>query len=100
MSGRTPPRLAAWLVKHFGPAYHRESLVGDLQEEYQNGRTPAWYWRQAGSALLIRGTRLFRVRLPKFVLNVVLRALIEIGIIGGGIALAQSSVPHHLEQLR
>jgi hypothetical protein len=100
MNVRTPPRLATWLLKHFGPTYRRDSLLGDLLEEYQAGRTAAWYWRQTGAALLISGPRLLRVRLPKFVLNVVLRVLIEMGIIVGGIALAQSSVPHHVEQLR
>jgi hypothetical protein len=100
MTERTPPRLATWLLKHFGPAYYRESLAGDLLEEYQRDRSPAWYWRQTGAALLINATRLFRVRLPKFVLTVVLRVLIEMGIIVGGIALAQSNVPQHVEQLR
>jgi hypothetical protein len=95
VSVHTPPRLARWLLKHFGPAYRRESLLGDLLEEYQEGRTPAWYWRQTGAALLIRAASSLRVRWPKFALNVVLRVLIELGIIVGGIALAQSNVPHH-----
>jgi len=100
MSLRTPPRLATWLLKHLGPTYHRESLAGDLLEEYQAGRGAAWYWRQTGAALLISGPRLLRVGLPKFVLSVVFRVLIEIGIIVGGMALAQSGVPHHVEQWR
>ena len=97
MSVRTPPRMATWLLKHLGPRYCRDSLIGDLFEEYQQGRTRAWYWRQSGVAVLLG----MRVQLPKFVLNVVLRVLIEMGIIVGGIALAQSNVPqHHSEQLR
>ena len=97
MSLRTPPRIATWLLKHLGPRYRRESLLGDLFEEYQRHRSRAWYWRQTGAAVLTG----VRVRLPKFVLNVVLRVLIEMGIIVGGIALAQSNVPHHhIEQVR
>jgi hypothetical protein len=95
MSLRTPPRLAAWLLRHLGPTYRRESLAGDLLEEYQMDRTRGWYWRQTGAALLISASRLWRIRLPKLVLNVVLRVLIEMGIILGGIALAESNVPHH-----
>ena len=97
MSLRTPPRSATWLLKHLGPRYRRESLVGDLFEEYQRDRTRAWYWWQTAAAVLMG----VRVRLPRFVLNVVLRVLIEMGIIVGGIALAQSNVPHHhMEHMR
>jgi hypothetical protein len=95
MTLRTPPRLATWLLNHLGPAYRRESLVGDLLEEYQQDRSPIWYWRQTGAAVLIGAARLFRIRIPKLVLNAVLRFLIEMGIIVGGSALAQSNVSHH-----
>jgi hypothetical protein len=103
MSLRTPPRLATWLLKHLGPSYRREALVGDLLEEYQQDRSRIWYWRQTGAALAISASRLFRVRMPKLVLTAVLRFLIEMGIIVGGSALAQTSVSHHhvhLEQTR
>jgi hypothetical protein len=82
MSLRTPPRVATWLLKRFGPEYQRDSLLGDLFEEYQRGRSRAWYWRQAGAALL-----------PKVAPGLVLRVLIEIAVIFGGIALAESNVP-------
>ena len=95
MTTRIPPRLATWLLTHLGPTFRRESLVGDLLEEYQRGRTSGWYWRQTGAALLISASGLFRVQLPRFVLSVVLRVLIEMGIILGGIALAESNVPQH-----
>jgi hypothetical protein len=100
---RTPPRLATWLLQHLGPTYRRESLLGDLLEEYQLDRSPIWYWRQTGAALLVSASRLWRIRMPRLVLNAVLRFLIEMGIIVGGSALAQSNVsPHHvhLEQTR
>jgi hypothetical protein len=90
MTIRVPPRTATWLLKHLGPRYRSESLAGDLFEEYQQNRTPGWYWRQAAAAILVGGTRLLRVRLPRFVLTAVLRALIEFGIVLGGIALAES----------
>jgi hypothetical protein len=95
MTTRIPPRLATWLLTHLGPTFRRESLVGDLLEEYQRDRTRGWYGRQTGAALLIGAARPLRVRLPKLVLNVVLRVLIEMGVILGGIALAESNVPQH-----
>jgi hypothetical protein len=53
MSLRTPPRPATWLLHHLGPSYRRESLAGDLYEEYQLNRTQAWYWRQVLTAIWI-----------------------------------------------
>jgi hypothetical protein len=82
--------MATWLLKHLGPGYQRESLAGDLFEEYQQDRTPAWYWRQTAAAIMIGATRLPRVKLPRFVFTAVLRVLIELGIVLGGIALAES----------
>ena len=90
MTLRIPPRMATWLLRHLGPDYRRESLAGDLFEEFQQDRTRAWYWRQTAAAILIGATRMLRVRLPKFVLTAVLRVLIELGIVLGGIALAES----------
>jgi hypothetical protein len=92
MTSRIPPRMATWLLKHLGPAYRNESLAGDLFEEFQQDRTRAWYWRQTAAAILVGRTRMLRVKLPKFVLTAVLRVLIELGIIFGGIALAESKV--------
>ena len=90
MTPRIPPRPATWLLKHFGPGYRNESLAGDLFEEFQQDRTRGWYWRQTAAAILIGGTRLLRVKLPKLALTAVLRFLIEFGIVLGGIALAES----------
>jgi hypothetical protein len=90
MTTRTPPRLATWLLKHLGPSYQNESLVGDLFEEYQLNRTRSWYWRQTAVAILLGRVRRLHVTLPRFVLTVVLKFLIELGIVLGGMALAES----------
>jgi len=42
-----PPRLANWLLERFGTTSRLHSLLGDLAEEYANGRSRGWYWRQA-----------------------------------------------------
>ena len=48
-----PPRLATWLLQRWGSGPQRDSLVGDLIERYQQGRSPAWYWRQVLRALIV-----------------------------------------------
>lgn len=37
------PAFADWLMSRLGVP---SALVGDLQEEFQAGRSRAWYWRQ------------------------------------------------------
>jgi hypothetical protein len=46
-----PPRLAVWLLKHFGPETNLEALAGDLQEAFTLGKSNAWYWRQVLRAI-------------------------------------------------
>jgi hypothetical protein len=57
MSLRQPPRLAARLLERCLTGKRSESLLGDLLEEYQTGRTPGWYWREALAALLLLARR-------------------------------------------
>jgi hypothetical protein len=60
MSERVPPKLASWLLKRCGSPLHRESLEGDLFEQYQEGRSRAWYWGQVAAVVWIAGGRLLR----------------------------------------
>ena len=47
-----PPTLATWLLTRFASGENRESLIGDLIEQYSGGRSSAWYWRQTISAII------------------------------------------------
>lgn len=55
MTSVAPPRLAAWLLRHAGPA--NEALAGDLLEEYGRRQSDRWYWRQVLVALAIARSR-------------------------------------------
>ena len=44
MTVKQPPAFATWLLKR--AARGNEALVGDLLEEYRQGRSAVWYWRQ------------------------------------------------------
>ena len=57
MTMREPPAIAAWLLKRFATARRSDSLLGDLFEEYQTGRSSGWYWRETFVALLIAAHR-------------------------------------------
>ena len=46
MSTTQPPRLATWLLVRLASNEKRESLIGDLAEQYRSGRSASWYWRQ------------------------------------------------------
>jgi hypothetical protein len=38
---------------HFGSSAYAESLAGDLIEQFHQGRSRWWYWRQVAIALLL-----------------------------------------------
>ncbi len=50
MSVRQAPRAATWLLQHL--ACDNDALAGDLLEEFREGRTAHWYWRQVMAAIL------------------------------------------------
>ena len=52
MRDTRPPRVAAWLFDRLASGPNRESLGGDLAEQYRRGRSSAWYWRQAIGSIL------------------------------------------------
>ncbi len=54
MRPTTPPRLATMLLHR---VVSNDALAGDLQEEYQSGRSALWYWRQVLAALVIAALR-------------------------------------------
>ena len=45
------PRIATWMLKHFGSGPDNDTLLGDLAEQYQRNGNAMWYWRQALKAI-------------------------------------------------
>jgi hypothetical protein len=89
VTNTVPPRIATWLLERFGPDYRNESLVGDILEEYQQGRTRAWYWRQAIVAICIGRAASLRRLLPRLAASALLRFLAEAAGLLGVMALSQ-----------
>jgi hypothetical protein len=52
MKSSKPPGLATWLLEHSKPGGKNEALAGDLLEQFSQGRSVAWYWRQVLVAIL------------------------------------------------
>jgi hypothetical protein len=50
MTRQQPPRIATWILKHFGCGPDIDVLLGDLAEQYLKG-SAIWYWRQALKAI-------------------------------------------------
>jgi len=46
-----PPRIATWMLKHFGSGPDNDTLLGDLAEQYRRNGSAMWYWRQALKAI-------------------------------------------------
>jgi hypothetical protein len=53
MTSKHPPRIATWLLKHFGSGPNNDTVLGDLAEQYMHNNNEAWYWRQATKAIPI-----------------------------------------------
>ena len=53
MTDRQLPRVATWLAHRLVPGPRRESLLGDLIEQYREGRSGRWYWRQVLVAIVV-----------------------------------------------
>ena len=52
MKTSEPPHLSTWLLERFAPRHKRESLMGDLREQYHEGRSAMWYRRQVFGTIL------------------------------------------------
>jgi hypothetical protein len=83
MSLTNPPRLATWLLERLSSGYHRESLVGDLFEQYARGRTRFWYWRQVLVAIFVAGKRAGAPRLLNTVRRVFFHLTAEVSVVLG-----------------
>lgn len=63
-----PPILSTWMLERLAPRDKRESQIGDLREQYHDGRSAWWYRRQvlttivAGVAAEISAHKLRAVR--------------------------------------
>ena len=54
-------RMATWLMRRAGPS--DEALAGDLLEEYRQGRSKLWYWREVLMAVTVAQSRAFGLSL-------------------------------------
>jgi hypothetical protein len=48
-----PPRFAGRLLKRLVPGQDHDVLLGDLNEEYQRGRSKTWYFLQILAAIVV-----------------------------------------------
>ena len=48
-----PPAVATWLLEHAVLGKLNEALAGDLVEEFKQGRSTPWYWRQVLKAIAV-----------------------------------------------
>jgi hypothetical protein len=62
MKSSRPPTLATWFLKHLRLEEMDEALLGDLFEDFRQGRSAAWYWRQVVSAIVVSFAKQLRYR--------------------------------------
>ena len=87
MIKRSPPALATWLLAHFASEYQRDSLAGDLIEQFHLGRSRWWYWKQVIAALVVSGAKVLRPALAVSVGRILLRVAAESAAVTGLVSL-------------
>jgi hypothetical protein len=90
-----PPRVATWLLQRLAAGWHSESLEGDLIEQYAQGRSRLWYWRQVAMAIALAQSRAFRGRMGFATIRVFLRLLTEMAVVLGTISIIEQSRRAH-----
>jgi hypothetical protein len=80
MTQRVPPRVALWILDRFCAGYQSDSLAGDLIEQFQQGESRRWFWRQVAVAVLVARTRHVEQNLLLPVLRLFLRIAIEVAV--------------------
>jgi hypothetical protein len=71
MNSRPTPRTATWLLERLGGGSRLEPLIGDLIEQFEQGRSRLWYWRQAVGTLAIELAQTLRLHAFSFIAAVV-----------------------------
>ena len=64
MTSKQPPRIATWMLKHFGCGPDNDTVLGDLAEQYRHKGSAMWYWRQAMKAIPVSVLREIRAHKP------------------------------------
>jgi len=64
---RQPPRPATWLLERLGGSCNLDPLIGDLAEQFAQGRSRFWYWWQTTGVLGIQLLRILRTHGLSFV---------------------------------
>lgn len=67
MTSRVAPRTATWLLERLGGGPRFEPLIGDLIEQFEEGRSRLWYWRQAAGAVANHVLGALRTHAPSFI---------------------------------
>jgi len=67
MNSRSAPRAATWLLERVGGRSRFEPLIGDLIEQFEEGHSRLWYWRQAVGTLAVDLARTLGSRVSSFI---------------------------------
>ncbi len=67
MNSRTAPRAATWLLERVGGRARFEPLIGDLVEQFEDGHSRLWYWRQTAGTLAIHLAQTLRLHAFSFI---------------------------------
>jgi regulator of extracellular matrix RemA (YlzA/DUF370 family) len=98
VTSRLPPRPATWLLVRLGNSSRIDPLIGDLAEQFAEGRSRLWYWRQAAGALGLDLLRTLRTHAASFI-AAVLTGCVLTSVWGFGISYVFHPLYTHLPEV-
>jgi hypothetical protein len=75
---REPPTLAIRLLHFCIPFHSRETLLGDLLEKFEQGRSSRWFWREVFIAILLSIGGALRIYPGEILLAVIGTTLVQL----------------------
>ena len=66
MKRKDPSAVATWILEHLCPGGRNDALAGDLLEEFRQGRSSLWYWRQVLAAIAVGWAKALRANSMAF----------------------------------
>jgi hypothetical protein len=91
-----PPKFACWLLRHLG-SQNSETMLGDMNEQFVNGKSRSWFWQEVGVAIAISTYSAARLNRSSIMKRAIVSTIVLLGVFALGYWTARSTLVVHEE---